>query len=319
MKAQPIDDKRLDEILSEYIHPTEWYDHNKIINDGITYYRQSIMQDKPTKGRAKSFIDKEPSLTYSYTEDIYAILDSPTDSPMLHVLRYATPTSKGSKTRSYENEIDLQAAFPHIVNFARIPIDGRLYREEHPDRLNFYIYKGKALNDGCLITDELKNYIDDHNLGDCVYVFSTDFTVGTKLGAKLLDMYNKNTETKARAKEMHWGYFQKQYIRYDKEQDCYVRDERYKSELLMIAIKSHASYIMLKIRESIGIYDGCFVVDAYKWDGDYDIDRIHELFKNEFKDYHYRVYNYTKLPHIIYANFAPIKKRSHHAKKTTKS
>lgn len=315
-----IEDSELDAILSEKMSEQYAWDTSKIIIDGLLYYRKSIVNEEApsTKSTAQSLIKKEPAFDYSYMDAVYKILD---DKKIPQIF-YARPATRGGNCeRDFQYQIDLYSAYPHVLNYEKLPIDGTLYEEESSDRLNFYVYRGKKLKSDCIVTDDLKKYIDDHNLGETEFLFSTNYQTGSKIGAKLISMVYKNKKTKAEAKMLHYGYYQKKFIQYDRLQDCYIRNPKYNHELLMVAILSQLVYIMLNIRDAIEP-GGRFVTDAYFFRNAPDCQAIAEYMSKNFKNYDYRIIDTwqtgteDKHGEVLYKSYPdlPEAPRSHHKK-----
>lgn len=316
-----INDRELDDIIKEHIDEKFAWDPTKILIDGRLYYRESIANTGvSTKMTAASIIKKEPEFDYHFMDEVYSILDE----HKVPQIFYAHVTKKISNKDEgdYQNELDLYSAFPHILKYERMPLDGTLYKEESPDRMNFYLYKGKKLRPDCIITDDLKSYIEEHNMGSCEFLFSLDCKVGSKMGDRLIPMVYKNKKTKAEAKQLHYGYYQKKFLQYDRLQDCYIRNPKYSHELLMVAIESQLVYIMLNIVECIG-GDGFIKKDAYHFDVDPDLDAIRKLFDEKFSNYDYRVIDNWKKRQdngdddgIVYKSYPELAEapRSHHKK-----
>ena len=263
-KVLSIDDSLLNELLESNKSEDFAWNKNKIVINNVMYYRKSIVTDTSTKSTAQSLIKKEAEFDYNFCDDMYAILD---EHKLDHIM-YARPARSVVKNDSlranieYHYQIDLYSAYPHILKNEKLPIAGNLYKEEDTNLLNFYKYTGKYLNNNCIVTNDLKEYIEKNGLGKCEYMFSTDYKIGSKIGDKLMEMVYKNKKTKEEAKQIHYGFYQKKYLEYDIENDCYNRYEEHKYEILMIAILSQLVYIMLNIRDIISDDAYYFITDA---------------------------------------------------------
>lgn len=322
-KPLTIEDVELDEIIKQKQSDKYAWDPTKIIIDGILYYRKSIVSDEvSTKSTASSLIKKEPVFDFSFMDDVYRILDEHN----IDQIFYARPRKNGGNSeQDFQYEIDLYSAYPHVLNYEKLPVDGTLYEEESTDRMNFYVYHGNKLKPDCIVTDDLKKYIEENNIGTCEFLFSTNYQIGSKIGKKLIEMVYKNKKTKAEAKLLHYGYYQKKFIQYDPIQDCYIRNPKYNHELLMVAILSQLVFIMLNIADIIG-HGGRFVTDAYHFKNEPDIDHINEELQSRFKNYDYRIIDKWekgtehKDGNILYKSYPdlPAAPRSHH-KKCTKT
>ena len=314
-----IDDEVFVRLLEENASDDYAYDDTKICIDGLIYYRKSVVLGTTvsSKSTANSLIKREADFDYQFCDDMYEIIDR----HGIDAIKYARETRGKSKDASlYHYQLDLYSAYPHILKYEKLPVNGNLYEEESPDRLNFYRYTGKVLKNDCIITNDLKEYVEKNNLGTCEYLFSTDYKVGSKMGDRLIEMVYKNKRTKEEAKEIHYGYYQKKYIKYDEKNDCYVRNIKYNHEILMVAILSQLVYIMLNIKAIIDDRSSYFVTDAYLFDNLTDIDRVNREINAMFSNYDYRIYDCQMKneedPHgtVIYKSYPdlPDAPRSHH-------
>ena len=323
-EIRKIADCEIDRLLEENKSDDFYYDRNKVIVDGLLMYRESKIDETKitTKSTAQSLIKKEAEFDYNYVEEIYSILE---ERGLDHV-KYARPARGSRKDIStYHYMIDLYSAYPHVLAYEKLPVAGELYEDYDPEHMNFFIYHGDILRNECIVTDDLRDYVIDNDLGTCEFLFGTDYRIGSKMGQKMIDMAYKNKKTKQDLKNIHYGYWQKKYIKYNREEDCYVRYPQYKYEIIMIAILSQLVYTMLSIRDIIGFDDySHFVVDAYYFDDVDDIDRIVSEIKNKFPNYDYRIID-IQIPSeedrhgtILYKSYPdlPDAPRSHHKKCT---
>lgn len=324
-KTQTIKKSELEAYIEE--NPSDdfvWY-RTKIKINGVLCYREDIVTDKSTKSTAQSLIKKEAEYDYDYMDAVYAILEEKIDMPaeQFHI-RYAHIRKHGTKpTHNLKNELDLYSAFPHIIKYEKMPIAGNLYHEENPNGLNFYRYNGEFLRDNCIITDDLAKYVTDHDLGTVEFLFATDCKIGSNMADKLIGMVYKNKKTKAEVKELHWGYYQKRYLSYIPEDDCFGKNPDYNHELFMVAIESQLRYIMLNISDIIGDDNCGFVKDAVHYDKDIDVDYVVEAVKKMFPNYDFRIIDKTSGDGsfeggmIVYKSYPDLQDapRSHHKKK----
>ena len=325
-KVLSIEDSLLNELLEANKSEDFAWNKNKIVINNVMYYRQSIVTDTSTKSTAQSLIKKEAEFDYNFCDDMYAILD---EHKLDHIM-YARPARSVVKNDSlranieYHYQIDLYSAYPHILKYEKLPVAGNLYTEEDANLLNFYKYTGKYLNNNCIVTNDLKEYIEKNGFGKCEYMFSTDYKIGSKIGDKLMEMVYKNKKTKEEAKKIHYGFYQKKYLEYDIENDCYNRYEEHKYEILMIAVLSQLVYIMLNIRDIISDDAYHFVTDAYFFNNIDDVNDVASRLKSRFEKYDFRIIDCTiaseedKHGTVIYKSYPdlPDAPRSHHKKCT---
>lgn len=174
-------------------------------------------------------------------------------------------TSDQDRT-SFRYSLDFNSAFPRIASSAKIPKSGHIYKEYRKDKLNFFGYSGDYYTNNSIITEELARYIAEHHKGKIYFLFSTDYTTGTRYGKDILDKAQKNKQSKAKTKTLDWGTLQKPLLKRDNEQapTCYIYDPRNVYELHMVAIKSRLAYIMSAISDFID--EPCvFITDDIRW------------------------------------------------------
>lgn len=300
-----IADKKLDSIVQRFDSDNYYWDTSKIIIDGILYYRESIVTNNvSTKSTASSLIKKEPDFDYSFMDEVYRIIDE----NGFKQIEYARPQKirkdvfrgkpemglckKCKHGKQFEYQIDLHSAYPHILNYEKLPIDGMLYVTESKDRMNFYKYDNeykRKFFESSIVTDDLKNYIESNNMGKCTFLFSTDYKVGSKLGKKLIEMVYKNVKTKMEAKLLHYGYYQKKFLQISPSSpQCFIRNPKYNHELLMVAVMSQLTYIMLNIADIFGD-NGGFITDAYFFNNEFNLEYVKNRLASMFPNYDYRI------------------------------
>ena len=316
-EIRKINDQELDTILETNEAPEDiYYDRNKIMINGQMFYRESIVNDeKPTtKSTAASLIRKEPEFNFkNIIDEVYMILEE----HKIDGLYYAN-TERQAFPTAYQ--IDLHAAYPHIFKYERLPISSHLYKEEGTEHMNFYAYWGKLFRYGSIITDDMKKYVEEREGSDVVeYLFSTDYKVGSKMGDWLIEKAYKNKKTKQEIKSIHYGFYQKKYLQYDKLEDCYIKDERNVYELIMIAVISQLTYIMLNIKDLLN--QSCyFVVDAVHFNELPDLDMLRSEMTIRFSNYDWRIAEDVGrvAGKVVYQTYPdlPEAPRSHHKKCT---
>ena len=246
--------QKMDKLLSQYDTDEVYYDRNYVRNykGDILYTQKEHPNDKfnPRQVTAGSLARRDAALNYSYMDLVYSIIED-------HGLKHISPIQAGRQHDEYE--IDLVSAYPTILKYDRIPTDGIITTDgPFESMMNFYIYHKDEnaplkFNDNAIITDDLAHYIEDNHYGTCEYIFSTPCTTGCFPGDYLYqnthDTKEKKQETK---KTIHYGYYQKPYIRLSFDGSCYVKYEDHIYELFFCNILSQMLYYMLKIYNSVG-------------------------------------------------------------------
>ena len=251
----PDDEARDREKLSHYIA-------ERTLADGVPYMEGFIKRPdgdivKPSRDSstpkartAWSQVKTDGALDYSYMPEVYTILERHGIDSIRPV--HAAPCSYAGGNAVHE--IDMRCAYPTMLAYTRIPIDGDVYETPGAGRLGFYVCD--AL-DGALVCDDLAEMYGGR------FLFSVPYTEGTRLGKRLLDISHKSETGKASVSggAMRYGTWERHYIepaRYDLPKDAqpyYVLNEANNHELLMAAICSHLLYIMKRVQILAGLRD----------------------------------------------------------------
>lgn len=268
--------------------------------------------NKCHKVTARSLISHEGPLQYSYVQEIYNELEK---HNVDHII---SPHARNRYQKDIEFELDLYSAYPHILKFCDIPYDGLLTFKEDTtgERMNFYLYNGDELTDNSIIEDSLKDYVVSHNMGTVTYLFSTPKGKSGYIGDWLWSRAHKDIESKQLIKSIHYGYYQKPYLNIDgsADKEYYVKNDRYRYEILMACICSILLRYMLEIKEKV---NGAFIkVDAVYFE---DIEKcnIEEITRLLPTDFHFRIKQHHKNSDdsVVYQTYEDLK----HQKATQKA
>ena len=121
-----IDDEVFVRLLEENASDDYAYDDTKICIDGLIYYRKSAVLGTKvsSKSTANSLIKREADFDYQFCDDMYEILDR----HEIDAIKYARETRGKSKDESlYHYYFDLYSAYPHILKYEKLPVNGNLY------------------------------------------------------------------------------------------------------------------------------------------------------------------------------------------------
>lgn len=298
--TEVLSDNDIDDICKQYDTDTIYYSRDEIrSNKGhYKYVRKNANReatDIKRKSSAGSLARRDGKLNYTYMDKVYSILDKHgvTQTRCIH--------RTGAHTKG-KYELDVFSAHPTMLKFEKMPIDGFIETDHpHDDMLNFYLYKGEGhnLTNNSVITDDLAKYIKDNNLGDLEYLFSTPYTVGTFPGDWLYAKAHDTIESKQEIKSIHYGYYQKTYLKLSLKGDCYVRYEQHIYELLICQIFSQLLYYMLQLFDALN--GTSIIIDAVDFMC-YD-DSIQEVINSILPDYiDYRVKEEGKVIYQTYKN-----------------
>lgn len=270
----------------------------------VAYQVKGITLHNPEKGygrrvSAASLVRRDGTLNYSYMPAVYRELDK---RNLPHV---RAPRCRNTHTES-THEIDLTAAYPLILKYCEVPTDGLLTYQPSPEMMNFYLYKGETFTNYSIVTDELAQLIQDKDLGEIEYLFSTPKKRGCIPGDYLFEKAHTSAEDKKGIKNIHYGYWEKPMLKKAPTEDCYIANEGYKYELLMSAICSTLCYYMYQLKEAV---NGAYIqVDAVHFNYEPDdsiVDKINSVLPDFFE---WKIQAADKT--ILYTNYTPVKTRN---------
>ena len=288
-------------------------------SDGLSINGKIIrtkLPGKKSKFSSAKILRDSPELYYSRIDDMYRAMDK------VYVRKFRSANvhakSEGKNKRDYEYQEDLFSAYPHFMEYAKMPVDGEVYNEERTDKLNYYVvddYTQALFPNDIIVTDNLKNFVEQ-NMEDAniqfTFLFSTDYSIGHKASKEILKAAYDTKESKANTKKIHWGFFQRPYIKLDEVNDTVraVRHSENVYEPLFCQIISEMVYVQLVLRKKIygNIFKGGYMcVDAFFYDGDHTED-VKKVLDEDLKDYNldYRIYQNDE---VIYRSYEePISK-----------
>ena len=258
-----FDNKKYSKVNGKYM--------TQIINRGKKYSR--VYKNGETNINPYKLAEKMAPI--NYMDEVFAILEESGYAPTIDF--YELPYGR-HKERQFE--FDMMKAYPHAFYLSPLPVPGILSRTYNPDMLNWYFVKsGKRCN---LVTERyatlLKEYTDLLPI-EIKFAFATPFRTGCVIGDIFKEMmltkegidniysairvlkktnvvttpveidgetvYEEREEvTETEEHYYEWGWFLKDYM--NKAKDCYVRNEKFCWQLLLIAIKSEMTYQTLK-------------------------------------------------------------------------
>lgn len=260
--------RQMENLVAPYDTDEIYYDRTEVrdFKGNILYTSNRHAMDNmgKKKATAASLAKRDASLNLSYMDEVYSILSE-------HGI-YSISNIRTRRIKS-EFEIDFVSAYPTILKHEKMPADGFL-REDgpHSDMLNYYLFhateKAKGMfGDNQIVTDDLANYFEDHDFGKCEYLFSTPCNVGGFLGTWLYDNTHDTDEKKKEVKQsIHYGYYQKPYIRISEDNKVYVKNESNIYQLMFCAILSQMLYyecLILEAVKGIGFYVDAVQIKEY--------------------------------------------------------
>lgn len=255
-----LTNKEMDEFMSNYDTDEIYYDRDEVMGkNAVRYVRSGVKREhvEKRKSTAGSLARRDASLKYSFMDEVYSILDE-------HGIEKIRAIHKHTKNTKDNYELDFCNAHPTMLKFEKMPADGVLVSDEpHPELLNFYLFEGKetGFSDKSLVTDDMKEYLEANHIGTCTYLFSTPYIVGTFPGEWLYAKTHNSKEDKKDVKtSIHYGYYQKPYLKLSLMGDCYVRYDNYIYELLICQIFSQIAYYTSLLYDKLN--GSSIIVDA---------------------------------------------------------
>lgn len=248
-----LSSKKMSEFCAQYDTDEVYYDRNEVLGDNGKLYKYVNTEAKRVeyprkKITAGSLARRDAKLNFTYMDEVYHVLDK---YDLAHI---RCITSVDHKHNS-EYELDIFSAHPTMLAHEKMPTDGKLKTDgPDPDMLNFYyideVYEDK-ITKNAIITDDLKEYLTSTKKAHCTYLFSTPYSIGCYPGEYLYAQAHNTVESKQAIKDIHYGYYQKPYLKKSVEGDCYVRYTGYIYELLIAAVFSQLNYYMRRLRDEL--------------------------------------------------------------------
>lgn len=285
----------------------------KKFKPGQLYYNKAlnlILDEKPVensrKSTAGSLIRKDATMNFSYCDEMYSILDK------VDGVNHLFGTHKLNSRKKCNYQVDIYSAYMAVLSNCYMPADGFLSYEYDENMINVYLYEGKVLTNKSLITDELKNYVEEKGIGKCTYLFSVPRQEGCLLGSMLKAKAYRSIEDKKSLKEIHYGYYQKKYLELSSDKSCYIINESHKYEILMVVILSTLLYYMMRLSDEIGGNYIC--IDAVHFDNleNDTVDKIKSVLPSWFD---WRIED-NKSDTVVYQTYADLKTKAEVNNKT---
>lgn len=271
-------------------------------NDEISYDRESLYykgemittkenRDRMEKSKKNqrytpsSLMKKDEKMQFQYVAEIYRTLESH-GVDMIQCPYIIRPDRAED---GYTHELDLYSAYPTILKYEKMPIDGMVsYTKGQDGYLDFYLCgkNNSIVPTGRMFTGEFPDLIP---YGD--YLFSIPCERGLKSGVFLWDQAHRSIESKKALKDFHWGYYQKKYLTPVSDAsgkvEFYELNENFIYEILMVAIVTILTKISYHMLQCVSGYP---VVDAVKFTPeDGDVERLMTMMSQKFPEYDFRI------------------------------
>lgn len=306
----PLTNKEMENLVGAFDTDEIYFDRDVVRSTtGYNkYIRKGAHQEAhtPRKSTAGSLARRDAKLNYSYMDEVYHIFEE-------NNIKQARGIHKLGKHDKSAFELDIFSAHPTMLKYEKMPVDGFLATDgPHKDMLNFYLYDGEGgFTKNSIITDDLKNLLEAKYPGHSKYLFSTPCTVGTFPGEWLYTKAHDTQESKKEIKEIHYGYYQKPYLKLSLMGDCYVRYENHIYELLICQIFSQLLYYMIQLFEKLN--GTSIIVDAVQFPC-YDEDALKNIksILPNYVDFRIR----TDKEHVLYQTYEALPTKAEKQKKS---
>lgn len=230
------------------------------------------------------------------------------------------------KKKDYRYQLDLKSAYPHILKYADLPINGDFLPpepgnengEKDNGRIRLFVCHGNPIAEwSCIWTGELLDYVKKYDKALYYqYLGSLPKKRGSKMGEYLFDRCNRSIEAKQKIKSIRYGYLERPYLKpmeFDGSGHAvlYGYDANANRQPLMISILSTLAKIMLTVRYEIygNIYDGYVNVDALFFDYEGNITELSDRLKDAITPYNFRVID-NQTRETVYQTYEELKSES---------
>lgn len=284
---------------------------------GELYFRQ--LYEKPkTRSSAKGLIKKSPELNFNAIDDVYSSIGH------FFIMPH---TILNKSTSDFKYQMDLCAAFHHMMAYGYLPIAGKVYTKYFPDKFNFFeVIKSDILVEGSIVNAPFAQFLEEETNTELQFAFGTDYEEGCIAGKELLAKAYKSKEDKKDTKGVHWGLFKRPYL--TRLNICYetndtnisdlgIKKQVFKTETHIVRdpanvyeplICSIQSYILmvhfalrLKLFGRVSLEDGAILADAFYFNEEDKIELVKDFFNNGVKGKNYK-YSFDDL-HLDYRIF----------------
>ena len=305
----------MEKLVSQYDTDDIYYDRDEVRNNrGQTLYVRvgAVREDfKPGTSTAGSIARRDAKLNYSYMDTVYSILEE-------HGLDHIRGIHKlGSHDKSIY-ELDLNSAHPTMLKFEKMPADGFITTDgPEDDKLNFYAYMGnnQGFTNKSIVTDDMKSYMESKGYGPFEYLFSTPYTIGCYPGDLLHAKAHDTKESKQEIKAIHYGFYQKPYLKKAPDGSCYIKYEGHIYELLICQIFSQLAYYMCQLFDKLN--GTSIVIDAVHFPCYNDsVQKIISSILPDYIDYRVRLNDVDKT--VVYQTYEDLPDRKQKRANTQK-
>lgn len=229
---------------------------------------------------------------------------------------------------SYQYAADMRCAFPSVLATEKMPTNSWIEYDKKVAKgikrggmsIDFFVVtQSNILNEGTVITGELKEQMESYGTERFQYVCSTSAQIGCEFGREILKKSFKCKESKDEIKEIHWGALQRKFLEPDFKRETmdiirYGRDEANVYGLLMAAIKSSVACKIIRMRKSVyGLRElGTANVDCLYFDcSEYDLsNKIIPEFLSIMGDHHFRIHKPDNKEDVIFKTYPDLRTRA---------
>ena len=293
-------------------------------------------KESQTKGDAKfgnrptahSLIKKEPYFSYDMAS-FYKALEKAQKIYKVCENVISPVFQNHSDRTDYMYALDLMSSYPHILNFAKLPTNKSFKQraDNFPsghikalqnDSIDWYLnINSTTVTEGAVITGEVASVIaEEEPEAIFEYIGSSSVQTGSRMGEYLHEMAHRNLESKAVIKNVHYGFFEKDYLQAYRDTHSklkgYILHEEQNHKLLMLAIKNKQLEIIFTLKNIIykSIKEGFVNADCLYFDYAGDIQELGERVKETISPYDFRISKNYADNQILYQSYEPILSRA---------
>lgn len=310
-------DNKEDKVLSkEELKKLIPYDRKVYYDKSAIWYKGKKFTSNSASGKQKnqitigSLLKRECDFDYNM-EYIYKVVDENRGDMLLQCNLGATRINNDKSKTEYKYGIDLKSAYPHILSYAKLPIN-----RETTEKTKIYLtIEDFIIPKGRLIFEDLYNELSDEDKAKCKQILEYPYKIGSEMGNYLLTESKASYERNQKIKGIHYGFIERKYLegieysKKTKEASAYVINSNNNHGLLMIAIKSELLRIMFKIKKVIynNYYQGNILVDCLYFDYEGDIELLGDKLKKEIYPYDFRIFTNTDEKTKLYQTYEDLK------------
>lgn len=288
-----------------------YYDRTKVWYNGRKYTTYTSGTKQSNKITISSLLKRECDFDYNMASFLKKVSEIGKDIELPCNLTAVRLNLDEKNRDKYQFALDLKASYPHILNFAKLPINRN---SDIKVSLYLSVKENSVTQIGRVITDSLYNILSDEDKEKFTLITEYDAKIGSEMGTWLYNESIRCIESAIKIKDIHYGFVERQYlspIEYNKykKPTAYVANPENNHGLLMMAIKSEQLMTMIKCKQHIynDITKGYINADCIYFNTDKDINILGDELKTILYPYDFRIQTNDKKKEILYKTYEELK------------